>query len=44
MAKTILKRIEEGLIILNDNPGIQNLIDIKNDPPKNDNAKYCSSC
>ncbi len=44
MSKTIIKRIEDGTIVLNDNPVLQNIIDIKTDAPKDQNNSYCANC
>lgn len=43
MTKTIIKRIEEGVLIMNENPGLlPNIIDIK--PESIPDKSGCTSC
>jgi hypothetical protein len=45
MTKNILKKIDEGSLILNENMVMNNIIDIRNEPPKEEaQAGRCSSC
>lgn len=45
MTKNILSKIDEGSLILNENIVMTNIIDIRNEQPKQDTqAGRCSNC